>query len=266
MEYPNNNFEVVRLEMNMTNREFASLLDVAEQTYSRLKKGTYPLGQVTRMKIEKALPNINFDWLVYNKGEKEKKQNIINQSNTTVNTNAKYIGHFSEEVKYKDDDGNNIFFEISPGRYLMKTRLVTEQAKAGYLMGYDNQEAYEEDLPFHTITVTEFHKGIYKSFEVFGDSMDNGKRRSIGHGDIVTGRFIDRTFWRSKLHTHAWDFWVLVTNTEGIIVKQISKHDVEKGILTLHSLNEDKDRYPDFEVSLDDIREIYNVVDISIKL
>lgn len=265
MEYLNNNFEIVRKELELTNRDFAKLLDVAEQTYTRLKKGVYPLGEQTKAKIEKALPNINFEWLIYNTGEKEKKHNIINQSNTSTNSNAKYIGHFSDEVKYKDDDGNNIFFEISPGRYLMKTRLITEQAKAGYLMGYDNQDNCRE-LPFHTITVTEFHKGEYVSFEVYGDSMDNGKRKSIGHGDIVTGRFIDKIYWRSKLHTHTWDYWVLVTHTEGIVVKQIKKQDIEKGILTLSSLNDNKDLYPDFDVSLDDVREIYNVVDVSIKL
>ncbi len=265
MDYPNNNLEIIRTELGMTNRDFAKFLDVPEQVYSRLKKGTYPLGEKTKAKLLKALPDISFEWLIYNEGDRERKTNIINQENTVVNTNGKYIGQFSDEVKYADEDGNNIFYEISPGRYLMKTKLVTEKAKAGYLLGYDNQEFIDE-LPSHTITVTEFHKGMYLSFEVFGDSMDNGKRGSLGHGDIVTGRNIERIYWRSKLHTHAWDFFVFVTRTEGILIKQIAKHDVENGNIILRSLNEDKSRYPDIEVSLDDVQAIFNVVEISIKL
>ncbi|MGJ1417623.1 LexA family transcriptional regulator [Sphingobacterium multivorum] len=265
MEYPNNNFEVIRKEMGLTNRDFAAFLDIPEQTYSRVKRGVYPLGMKMKKRFEEALPEVNLDWLIFNKGEREKPKEVIDQNKVVISSNAKYIGQFSDDIKYEDEDGNNIFFELSPGRYLMKTRLVTEKAKAGYLLGYDNQD-YVEELPFHTITVNEFHKGHYMSFEVHGDSMDNGMRKSIGHGDIVTGRRIDKIYWKSKLHTHAWDFFIFVTNTEGIILKQVIKHDVENGILTLHSLNEDKKLYPDFDIHLDDVREIYNIVDISIKL
>ncbi|WGQ15620.1 LexA family transcriptional regulator [Sphingobacterium faecium] len=265
MEYPNNNFEVIRKELGLTNRDFAAFLNIPEQTYSRVKRGIYPLGTITKRKFEEALPEINIKWLLFNEGDRDKPREVIDQNKILQNTNAKYIGQFSRDIKFMDDDGNNIFFEVSPGRYLMKTRLVTEKAKAGYLLGYDNQE-YLEELPFHTINVTEFHKGHYVSFEVCGDSMDNGKRKSLGSGDIVTGRLIDRIYWQSKLHTHAWDYFIFVTKTDGILIKQVIKHDVENGILTLHSLNEDKKKYPDFEIHLDDVREIFNVVDITVKL
>ncbi|WP_099368115.1 LexA family transcriptional regulator [Sphingobacterium sp. 1.A.4] len=265
MEYKNNNFELIRNEMGLTNREFSALLGIHEQVYSRMKKGVYPIGEKMTARLMNALPGISIDWLLHNKGDRERSQTTINQNNTAINSNGKYIGQFTDEVIYKDEDGNNIFYEISPGRYLMKTKLITEKAKAGYLLGYDNQEFIEE-LPSHTITVTEFHRGQYLSFEVFGDSMDNGKRGSLGHGDIVTARNIDRIYWRSKLHTHTWDFFVFVTRSEGILIKQIAKHDVEHGKVILGSLNEDKDRYPDIEISLDDVEQIFNVVDIHMKL
>lgn len=133
------------------------------------------------------------------------------------------------------------------------------------MIGYNNKE-YLNELPSNTITVNEFHKGQYVSFEVHGDSMDNGKRKSIGHGDIVTGRLVESIYWKSKLRTHTWDYFIFVTDTEGIIIKQVTKHDVEKGILTLHALNENKLLFPDFDIHLSDVKEIYNVVDISIKL
>lgn len=260
MDYSNNNFETLRQELRITNRDFAKRLDVHEQVYSRLKKGTYPMGSTMKYKVQNAFPDINLDWILFNKGDKQKAINNIGSEDTTLNQNNRYLGQFSDDVIFTTDDGNNIFYEISPGRYLMKTKLVTEKAKAGYAIGYDNQE-YVEELPSHMIVVTEFHKGKYRSFEVFGDSMDNGEKKSLSHGEIVTGRSVNREYWKSKLHTHSWEFWIIVTKRDGVVIKQISKHDVENGIITLHSLNKDKTKYPDFDIHLDDVEEIYNVVD-----
>ena len=120
-----------------------------------------------------------------------------------------------------------------------------------------------DDLPAHFITVNEFHKGSYRSFEVSGDSMTDGTDASILDGDIVTGRLIKRELWLSKFHTHKYRYWVVVHKYEGVIIKEIAHHDVANGILTLHSLNADKTKYPDFDVSLDDVDQIFNVVDIS---
>jgi DNA-binding XRE family transcriptional regulator len=257
--YLNNNFEVLRLEMKVTNREFAALLGVREQVYSRIKKGEYPIGLTMKTRIENAFPQVNYDWLVHNNGDREKRGSAVSMANVV---NGKSIGYFSDEVKFMDENKNNIFFEVSPGRYLMQTKLVTEKAKAGYLSGFADAE-YMDELPAHFITVNEFHRGIYRSFEVSGDSMTDGTDASVLDGDIVTGRLIKRELWQSKFHTHKYRYWVIVHRYEGVIIKEIIHHDVEKGILTLHSLNTDKVRYPDFTITLDDVDQIFNVVDIS---
>ncbi|MDR3010768.1 MAG: LexA family transcriptional regulator [Sphingobacterium sp.] len=262
--YPNNNFEVLRLEMRVTNREFASLLGVREQVYSRIKKGEYPIGLTMKTRIQQAFPHIQYDWLVYGKGERIGGGTLVQSDSISMVSigNGKSIGYFSDDVKFIDENKNNIFFEVSPGRYLMQTKLVTEKAKAGYLSGFGDAE-YMDDLPAHFITVNEFHKGAYRSFEVSGDSMTDGTDASVLDGDIVTGRLIKRELWQSKFHTHKYRYWVVVHKYEGVIIKEIAHHDVNNGILTLRSLNADKTRYPDFEVSLDDVDQIFNVVDIS---
>ena len=262
--YPNNNFEVLRLEMRVTNREFAALLGVREQVYSRIKKGEYPIGLTMKTRIQKAFPHIQYDWLLYGKGEREWAVTSVQPDTIAMLNmgNGKSIGYFSEDVKFIDENKNNIFFEVSPGRYLMQTKLVSERTKAGYLSGFSDTE-YMDDLPAHFITVNEFHKGAYRSFEVSGESMTDGTDASVLDGDIVTGRLIKRELWQSKFHTHKYRYWVIVHKYEGVIIKEIAKHDVNNGILTLRSLNVDKTRYPDFEVSLDDVDQIFNVVDIS---
>jgi transcriptional regulator with XRE-family HTH domain len=197
--------------------------------------------------------------------------NIITKFNTTeevvfgrkgqavvrpIHQNARDLGDFT----IYDEDGLNKFVEISPGRYRMGVELVPVYAQAGYLSGYMDQE-YLEELPKHYITVDKFVKGNYKAFEISGDSMDNGSiKDALPHGTIVTCREVKRDLWTSKFHTHEWPNWIIIHKTEGIVAKQISKQCLETGTLTLRSLNPDKDRYPDFEVKLDDCVQIFNVV------
>lgn len=171
-------------------------------------------------------------------------------------SNAKDIG----DPTIYDDEGDTRFMEISPGRYRMGTELVPVYAQAGYLTGYADKE-YLEELPKHYITVDRYVRGKYRSFEISGESMNNGDiNEAMPNGTIATGREVKRELWTSKLHNHQWPNWIFVHRTEGIIAKQIAHQDIEKGILILRSLNPDKDKYPDFDVDLDDIEQIYNVI------
>jgi len=169
-------------------------------------------------------------------------------------SNATYIGSFNSE------DTETPMKEISPGYYLLTAELVPIHAQAGYLTGYQDQE-YIEMLPKYTTTVDKYAKGKYRFFEANGESMDNGDiREAIPDGTVLMCREIHKQYWKSKLHTHAWPNYIVVHKTEGIVVKQIAKQDLEKGTLILHSLNPDREKYPDFEVNLDDVMELYNVV------
>ncbi len=159
-----------------------------------------------------------------------------------------------------NNDQETPIVEISPGRYRMEVELVPIYAQAGYLTEYMDTE-YIENLPKHYITVDRFVRGKYRAFEAAGESMDNGDvHEAIPHGTIITGREVARHHWTSKLHNHNWPNWIFVHKTEGAVVKQIAKHDVENGVVTLRSLNPDKELYPDFDVHLDDVLQIYNVV------
>lgn len=207
---------------------------------------------------------------------REVVSNIITKFNTTeevvfggkskttvrpIHQNARDLG----DLTIYDEEGLNKFVEISPGRYRMGVELVPVYAQAGYLSGYMDQQ-YLEELPKHYITVDKFVKGNYKAFEISGDSMDNGSiKDALPHGTIVTCREVKRELWTSKFHTHEWPNWIIVHKTEGIVAKQIAKQNLETGTLTLRSLNPDKDRYPDFEVKLDDCVQIFNVVKRELK-
>lgn len=144
---------------------------------------------------------------------------------------------------------------------VMMVPLVNKYAYAGYQSGYGDDE-YIEALPRVPFMVDKQHRGNYCAFEVKGDSMDNGLIGSYKEGYIVLGREIPKTMWRDKLHIKKWRTFIVVTKTDGILIKQISKHDTERGIITLHSLNEE---YDDIQLHLDKVAQLFNVVQVNSK-
>jgi len=150
--------------------------------------------------------------------------------------------------------------ELYISENVMNVPLVTQYAYAGYMNGF-NDPTYIEELPKIPFLVEKEHKGEYICFEVKGDSMDDGTHDSYLERDILLCRNVRKDFWKSKLHINKWDF-VIVHKDNGICVKRIIKHDVEKGIITCHSLN---DYYEDFDMDLRDVTKIFNIVDIQRK-
>jgi hypothetical protein len=185
--------------------------------------------------------------------------NEINNRETTINNQSNDLG----PIEYPTLDSHNQFIDLKDGKILMIITKVEEPAYAGYLSNFADPQ-FIDALPFHSIIVDKYHKGNYRAFEIVGDSMDDGSKESIPDGSIATGREIYRDYWKSKFHTHRYKDYIIVSNTEGIIAKRIIAHDVPGGMITCHSLNTDKTTYPDLELSLEDVKQIFNIVNVSI--
>jgi phage repressor protein C with HTH and peptisase S24 domain len=170
-------------------------------------------------------------------------------------SNAYTVGN----IQYSETDSP--FVDLGNGQYIMIVPLVQEYAYAGYLSGYQDEE-YIEELPKHSFVVNKQHRGRYMAFQVIGDSMSNGTEESITEGSTVTGRGIQRHLWSSRFHIHRFKDYVIV-HKEGILIKRITRHDVEEGVITCQSLNPDKDAYPDFDLKLDDCSQIFNIVNVT---
>lgn len=162
--------------------------------------------------------------------------------------------HELELIKKQD---STEFRHLGDDRYMIICPLVEQYAYAGYTSGWTDP-VYVDELPRHAVIVRNLSMGVYRAFVVRGDSMDDGLKGSISDGDIVTGRKLVQKYWHTKIHIHQYKNFVLVTN-EGIQIKEIIDHKVEEGIIVCRSRNPDKETYPDFEISLADVREIYYV-------
>lgn len=188
---------------------------------------------------------------------KEKYRKFIADVKPSVARGAN--GFLIGEIQQNETDSP--FIDLGTGQFIMIVPLVQDYAYAGYLAGYQDEE-YIEDLPKHSFVVNKQHRGKYMAFQVIGDSMSDGTDESITEGSTVTGREIQRHLWSSRFHIHRFKDYVIV-HKEGILIKRIIKHDVETGVITCLSLNPDKEAYPDFELNLDDCRQIFNIVNVT---
>lgn len=167
--------------------------------------------------------------------------------------------HLASDPNDYDNDGSK-FEDVGGGIIRMRVPIVPVKAYAGYLRGFQDPEFYE-DLTTISIDVFKEHRGHYLTFEVEGDSMmtldpDLFEFMALPGWKAVS-REVPRHQWAYKLHTHKVDTWIIVHNTEGILIKQIVNHDVNLGTITVHSLNP---KYPDETFNLNDVAQIFNVV------
>ncbi|AOM76008.1 hypothetical protein BFS30_01810 [Pedobacter steynii] len=229
--------------------EFGKAINMSKSYVSEIlksEKTPKTMGQ----KLEDHL-GVSRKW--YEEGEGE----MLLESAAIQKANSTSIG----EIHYPLEVGDSPFIDLGEGKYIMVVPLVNEYAYAGYLPGYRDPE-YLEELPKHTIIVDKHHKGQYRAFEIVGDSMDDNTKESISDGSIATGREIQQHLWTSKFHTHRFKDYIIVHKKHGIIAKRITHHDTETGVITCHSLNPDKNRYPDFDIHLDDVRQMFNIVNV----
>lgn len=204
--------------------EFSKHCDINQGNLSKLLSGGRPIGKAVINKVMLAF-DINRDWFLHGKGPM---------------TNIPASDEIAPVVAHN----------------VMLVPLVQQYAYAGYLCGYADPE-YVVELPKMPFLVDREYKGNYLCFEIRGDSMDDGSKYSYEQGDIVLAREIRQEYWKSKLHLKQWSDYVVVHKTEGILIKQIIEHNVERGLITIHSLNP---LYPDREIFLGDVSMLFNVV------
>ena len=216
-----------RVSLNMTQSQFGEMLGAKLRTVQSWEDGSRNMKEATVMLLEQKLNTHN-------------TAQSVNDAPEAYNIEVSHIDGLRSSV--------------------MHVPLVNQYAYAGYLSGFADNE-YVDNLPKIPFILDKEYRGEYLCFEVKGDSMECDSEESIPEGSILLCRNVRKEYWRNKLHIHKWDF-VIVHNTDGILVKRIIKHDVENGIITIHSLNE---FYQDRELHLKDIQQIFNIVEIQTK-
>lgn len=196
----------------------AQKADVDTSSLSKIVKGKLGLSAANAKKLSKAC-GVSEAWLVYGEGE---------MSEALPVTLARHTG----------------------------IPLVGQYAYAGYLTGYGDNE-YIDTLPTIDFTPDREMTGNWLAFEVKGDSMEDGSIDSYVEGEIVICREVERDYWRdSRLFIHKRDF--VIVHEEGVLIKRIIEHDVERHTITIHSLNP---MYQDRVLDLAQVKQIFSIVE-----
>jgi transcriptional regulator with XRE-family HTH domain len=128
--------------------------------------------------------------------------------------------------------------------------IVNRKAAANYLTGYQTQEYFEE---LDAITVPAYMlrgTGQGLIIQAVNDSMED----TIFDGDYLVCRLVERAAW---MEINDFTVCVVVTESRGIQVKRIKNRLVSDQLLRLSS---DNRHYPSFNVFVEDIHQIWQVV------
>lgn len=156
----------------------------------------------------------------------------------------------TKKIEVKNNDTN-----------IIQIPIVSQYAFSDYSKNFDNTD-FIKNLPTYPISVDRELKGYFIMFEVKGNSMDNNSKESLQEGDLLLSRNIKKEYWKYNLNANNWKY-VIVHKTEGIMIRKIIKHDLEKKIITAHSLNP---MFEDIDISLDEVDQLFHVIQIQRKI
>ena len=230
--------------------EFGRIIGVSSAYVTSMRKSIQP-DKLDRIKSN--FSDINIQWLLTGEGE------MLMPPSTSPPSNAVPSPGEEDEVEYAGENRNaGVFFRDPAGELYISVPHVPYAARAEFPNLADSLEPLSE-WGRETYKVDKKATGLYLSFDIRGDSMDNGLRECLQDGDKVLARELERDHWRT-LRTGDHRFWVLVFGSS-VLIKEIIHQDTVRGTVTCHSLNPSPE-YHDFDVNLDEVRHLYYVVKI----
>lgn len=222
----------IKYREGITQKAISEALGFKNQSYlSDLANGRFPLSEGVSERISELYTYISKDWLLTGEGSmlltKEPKGNA-----TMVNPS----------------DINWITVPVIP-----------YGAMAGSTGWYEDVFA-EDWAERRTVMAPQGAKpSDYVIFTVTGDSM----LPNLADGDEILSKHVPFDYYKdSRLHIYNHSIWIIATMREGILIKNITAHDVEQRTITCHSYNP---MYPDFTINLEDVSDIYHAVSLSRK-
>lgn len=248
----------ILLDNNITGYRLEKDLNVTQVGADKFLNGETKKPYIKTLKMYNSYIDNNFKPLKNNDANSEVLSNQI--------VNDSLLNYEIEEATLPDSDvmpnkNGNEFIDIGGGLFIMKVPLLEIGAQASLPDNYQDIEFFAAITDYHSIIVKSIHRGRYVAFRVINESMVDGTHESILPGQIVTCRELQRQYWRDKLWYTRRPYWVIGTKESKYpLLKKIIAHDVEKGVITCHSLNPD---YDDFPLRLNDVTRLFYVIDIN---
>jgi hypothetical protein len=139
---------------------------------------------------------------------------------------------------------------------LVYAPLVSRYSQAEYVNRL-NDKLYIDTLPTLPVTADNDSKGAYLCFEMWDESMNDGSDNSFNIGDILICREIDYAVRQRRLYFNKPKPFVIIHATKGIIVRQITAHDLDSDLVTAHSPNP---TYDDVAIRMSEVKQLFNII------
>lgn len=186
------------------------------------------IGSDIILKIKSAFPDLNLIWFLTGNGSIEESA-----SNTFQMPDPTPGGLGMPKVVVTDISDN----EVIP--------FIGQKAAAGYLQGLSDPEYLENRPP---IVIPSVRGATFRGFEVTGQSM----YPTFHHGDIVIGQWED-----SLENIRDRRIYILVTKSEGIVIKRLLNRINDSGKIIAISDNDDKLQYGNYTIDPSDVQELW---------
>lgn len=214
----------------ITDAQIADKLEANRSYISELSNEKRNLTPRFIDKIVDAFPEISKDWLLTGEG-------TMLAGESEVKANAKEL----------DPEALNwISVPVIPFR-----------AMAGSTGWYEDVFA-DDWKERRTVIAPHGAKAIdHAIFTVTGDSMEP----TLIEGDEILAKHVPFDCYKeNRLRIYNYSIWIIATKSEGILIKNITEHDVENHTITCHSFN---DKYSDFVLDLSEVKDIYHIVSLT---
>ncbi len=242
----------VRKSNNLTQEELGKLLGYTRAVVAQIENGgVKPSVEFIVVFCQKF--NISIDSLLLDESYAKVPEGILkSKPNTKPNTKPNYKTEGKSDtlavvsdVQYSYGTGQMPIIVTVDEAGEDNIVMVDAKAAAGYPK-MAPEPTFIKQLPAFKLPGVAYKNGIFRAFQVDGDSMYD----TLDHGDWVICRYIDRLSDIREGYVH-----VLVTKEE-ICVKRLLNRVNERGKIVLISDNED---YPTREVDADEVSEIWLV-------
>lgn len=222
--------KLIDMRLVYNNTDFAQRIGKARSYVSEALNGRRAITEQFVLSISDAFPEISKDWLLTGEG-------TMLAGEQEVKANAKEL----------DPEGLNwITVPVIPFR-----------AMAGSTGWYEDVFA-DDWKERRTVIAPLGAKAIdHAIFTVTGDSMEP----TLIEGDEILAKHVPFDCYKeNRLRIYNYSIWIIATKSEGILIKNITEHDVENHTITCHSFN---DKYSDFVLDLSEVKDIYHIVSLT---
>lgn len=222
----------IKYREGITQKAISEALGFKNQSYlSDLANGRFPLSEGVSERISELYTYISKDWLLTGEGSM---------------------------LLTKEPKGNATMVDPSELNWI-SVPVIPYGAMAGSTGWYEDVFA-EDWAERRTVMAPQGAKpSDFVIFTVTGDSM----LPNLADGDEILSKHVPFDYYKdNRLHIYNHSIWIIATMREGILIKNITAHDVEQRTITCHSYNP---MYPDFTINLEDVSDIYHAVSLSRK-